>query len=428
MEKEEWSDDLGEKLDWKRGAMLSNSSQQLVEKNPMLSDTLRNMVGDMVDGLAFKKTALVIAAVEVVVVVEMAAEAVVVVVCGGGVSSSRSKTVKQKKVPQRGLGVAQLEKIRLEEQQKKESLQVANILAKNSVGSSSDNAQFLAVQCSKFRPGLSPLYKSVPYLEILHENSVQIPKDLKAGGGEIGVEAISSPGHENRPILWNGEYNLAGEKQRLGTHGFAFEPQMNSSTGISPSSILSSQMEPPSNQSSRGNNYVPSWSEEEKMVGMKRSYPFLVESQPSRPLHCNFHPSYAASLSRSDEFDSCSNGYTAHMEPRNKCICIREISSNSSPQPEQNPSEATRDKGMLNGDFLTLAPPVVVSQTSNSEHKNTWTIQDYAKSQIHHSGPSGSVERSVSFLPIAFQIAQTTTRVSNGNGEKTETIDLSLKL
>ncbi|KAL0301218.1 UNVERIFIED_CONTAM: hypothetical protein Sradi_6398600 [Sesamum radiatum] len=361
---------------------------------------------------------------------------------GGGVSSSRSKTVKQKKVPQRGLGVAQLEKIRLEEQQKKESLQVANILAKNSVGSSSDNAQFLAVQCSKFRPGLSPLHKSVPNLEILHENSVQIPKNLKAGGGEIGVEAISSPGHENRPILWNGEYNLAGEKQRLGTHGFAFEPQMNSSTGISPSSILSSQMEPPSNQSSRGNNYVPSWSEEEKMVGMKRSYPFLVESQPSRPLHCNFHPSYAASLSRSDEFDSCSNGYTAHMEPRNKCI--REISSNSSPQPEQNPSEATRDKGMLNGDFLTLAPPVVVSQTSNSEHKNTLDYsghqrpelyeyehmpsQDYAKSQIHHSGPSGSVERSVSFLPIAFQITQNTTHVSNGNGEKTETIDLSLKL
>ncbi|XP_011098254.1 uncharacterized protein LOC105176957 [Sesamum indicum] len=396
--------------------------------------------------------------------------------CGGGVSSSRSKTAKQKKVPQRGLGVAQLEKIRLEEQQKKESLQVANILAKNSVGSSSDNAQFLAVQCSKFRPGLSPLHKSDPNLEILHENSVQIPKNLNAGGGEIGVEAISSPGHENRPIWWNGEYNLPGEKQRLGTHGFAFEPQvslpyqsnspflplpvvpqrsqqfqwpcsssssvMNSSTGISASSILSSQMEPPSNQSSRGNNYVPSWSEEEKMVGMKRSYPFLVESQPSRSLHCNFHPSYAASLSRSDEFDSCSNGYKAHMEPRNKCV--RESSSNSSPQPEQNPSEVTRDKGMLNGDFLTLAPPVVVSQPSNSEHKNTLDYsgykrpelypyeripsQDYAKSQIRHPGPSGLVERAVSFLPITLQIDQTTTSVSNGNGEKTETIDHSLKL
>ncbi|KAL0413434.1 UNVERIFIED_CONTAM: hypothetical protein Sradi_1545100, partial [Sesamum radiatum] len=56
------------------------------------------------------------------------------------------------------------------------------------------------------------------------------------------------------------------------------------------------------------------------MVGMKRSYPFLVESQPSHSLHCNFHPSYAASLFQSDEFDSCSNGCKAHMEPRNKCI------------------------------------------------------------------------------------------------------------
>ncbi|KAL0328438.1 UNVERIFIED_CONTAM: hypothetical protein Scaly_2276400 [Sesamum calycinum] len=330
--------------------------------------------------------------------------------CGGGVSSSRSKTVKQKKVPQRGLGVAQLEKIRLEEQQKKESLQVANILAKNSVGSSSDNAQFLAVQCSKFRPG---------------------------------VEAISSPGHENRPILWNGEYNLAGEKQRLGTHGFAFEPQV-SLPYQSNSPFLPLPVVPQRSQQFQW----PCSSSSSVMVGMKRSYPFLVQSQPSRPLNCNFHPSYAASLSRSDEFDSCSNGYTAHMEPRNKCIRFTtigsEISSNSSPQPEQNPSEATRDKGMLNGDFLTLAPPVVVSQTSNSEHKNTLDYsghqrpelyeyehmpsQDYAKSQIHHSGPSGSVERSVSFLPIAFQITQNTTRVSNGNGEKTETIDLSLKL
>ncbi|KAK4420400.1 hypothetical protein Salat_1990300 [Sesamum alatum] len=390
---------------------------------------------------------------------------------GGGGGSSRSKTVKQRKVPQRGLGVAQLEKIRLEEQQKKESLQVANILAKNSVGSSSDNAQFLAVQCSKFRPGLSPLHKSVPNLEILHENSFQISKKLNAGGGGTGVEATSSPGHENRHILWNGEYNLAGERQRLGIHGFAFEPQvslpyqsnspfvpqrsqqfqwpcsssssvMNSSSGISPSPILSSQMEPPSNQSSRGNNHAPSWSEEEKIVGMKRSYPFLVESQPSPSLHCNFHPSYAASLSRSDELDPCSNGYKAHIEPRNKCI--RESSSNSSPQPRPNPSEVTRDKGMLNGDFLTLAPPVAVSPLSDSEHKNTLDYsgyqrpelyeyermlsQDYAKSQIHCPGPSGSIERSVSFLPITLQTDQTTARVSNGNGEKTETIDLSLKL
>lgn len=37
---------------------------------------------------------------------------------GGSSSSSSSKKLKEKKVPQRGLGVAQLEKIRLEEQQK----------------------------------------------------------------------------------------------------------------------------------------------------------------------------------------------------------------------------------------------------------------------------------------------------------------------
>lgn len=40
---------------------------------------------------------------------------------GGGGGSRSSKKAKQKKIPQRGLGVAQLEKMRLEEQQKKAS-------------------------------------------------------------------------------------------------------------------------------------------------------------------------------------------------------------------------------------------------------------------------------------------------------------------
>lgn len=41
---------------------------------------------------------------------------------GGGAGLNKSKTGKQKKVPQRGLGVAQLEKIRLDEQRQNEGL------------------------------------------------------------------------------------------------------------------------------------------------------------------------------------------------------------------------------------------------------------------------------------------------------------------
>ncbi|KAI3466068.1 hypothetical protein Pfo_022731 [Paulownia fortunei] len=218
--------------------------------------------------------------------------------------------------------------------------------------------------------------------------------------------------------------------------------QVNSSSGISSSSVLSSQMEPPSNQSFRGNNYTPLWTEEDKMVGMKRSYPFSLDSPPAPSLHCNFHPSYAASISKSDELASCTNRCTAHMEHRNKCI--KEGLSNSNPLPERNPNEVTSDNGRLNGDFLTLAPPAVASPPLDSKHKNPLDYsghqghelseyecmpsQEYAKSQIHQPGPSGSVEQSFTFFPIKLRTNQTTTHVSNGNGEKGETIDLNLKL
>ncbi|CAI9771243.1 unnamed protein product [Fraxinus pennsylvanica] len=62
---------------------------------------------------------------------------------GGGMDDSggsRSKKTKQKKVPQTGLGVAQLEQIRLEEQQKKgATVQAANILANNAISSHNDS-------------------------------------------------------------------------------------------------------------------------------------------------------------------------------------------------------------------------------------------------------------------------------------------------
>lgn len=169
---------------------------------------------------------------------------------GGGGSGSgsggscRSKKIKPKKVPQRGLGVAQLEKIISEEQQKKESLEAANILAKNAIASPTDATSFLAAQ--KFRPNLSPFHNSVPppspspsnvsppnalfrhaqsapNIEILQETCAVL-KHSNAGGGEMGSRAISSPRHDSFPRLWGGESNLSLEKQRLDHHGFAFDP------------------------------------------------------------------------------------------------------------------------------------------------------------------------------------------------------------
>lgn len=159
---------------------------------------------------------------------------------GGGASSDRSKYVKQKKVPQRGLGVAQLEKIRLEEQRKREALQAANVLANNAIGSVNDAATCLAVRCPSFGPTLSPSPNLVPHPpsptnfpspNALYRSAPSVPtqitKQLNQGGVDIGLQAISSPGNGNWSRLWNGEYNLEGEKHRVDYLGVAFRPQVN---------------------------------------------------------------------------------------------------------------------------------------------------------------------------------------------------------
>lgn len=185
---------------------------------------------------------------------------------GGGEVESFKK-MKQKKVPQRGLGVAQLEKIRLEEQQKKQAaLQQAatsNVLTPNPIKSPTDSSSGLVVQCPNFRPSFSsstsvpPLLPqadllsssndtmfrppptptptptptpSIPNVELLHAKPVPLSKPLNVSGVEIGWSAHAPP---PAPIpaawskVWNGEYNLEGENQRLDHYGFRYRPNVN---------------------------------------------------------------------------------------------------------------------------------------------------------------------------------------------------------
>ncbi|KAL2466791.1 WAS/WASL-interacting protein family member 1 [Abeliophyllum distichum] len=409
---------------------------------------------------------------------------------GGGVDDggggSRSKKIKQKKVPQRGLGVAQLEKIRLEEQQKKEAaLQAANNLANNAIGSHSDSTACLAMPCPSVRPNLCSSSNSIPLpppsptdlpspnflymsvqssknVKVLHPNSVQLSKPLNVGRKEIGLPAILGPGQGNWPRLWNGEQNLEGEKQILDHHRFAFWPRVkfplpqishqfqhpssstvNVSPGTSSSSVLKFQMEPPSNQIFCDNNYAPLSPKDEKMVGMKRSYPFSLESPTAPSCQCKFQPTYVTSTSRPDESASCSNGCTNHLEPSNKYI--REDPPNTSPLPEQNASGVIRENKELNGDFLTLAPPAPATLRLNLKHKHPLAYSGYqeqeltdfgcpssqafAKGSIQRPGPSRSMERpTFSFFPTKVQIDQAIIHARNGNGKIGEPVDLSLKL
>ncbi|KAK6134530.1 hypothetical protein DH2020_031700 [Rehmannia glutinosa] len=329
--------------------------------------------------------------------------------------------------------IRKLEKIRLEEQRKKEALQAANVLANNAIGSASDPSfgPNLSHSPNSVQLPASPnaLYRSAPL------GPTQMTKQSNGNGDEIGLQAVSSPGNGSWPRLDNLGFSfspqvnvqyepntgpvvpLTGVPQR--SYQFQRPPSsvVNASSGISPPFVLSSQMEPPSNQSFCGNNYTSLWPEEDKIVGMKRPYPFSLESPPPTPSFLrNSHPTFAASRSRSDELPSSSSGYTAQTEPRNKYI--RDGPSNSTPLPEQNPSEVIRDDVPLNGDFLTLAPPV------NSKNKHPFDYSGHQgpeisdnKSLPSQQGPSVSKEQPFSFFPIKSPTDQITDQ-RNGNGDK----------
>ncbi|XP_059662700.1 uncharacterized protein LOC132308595 [Cornus florida] len=414
---------------------------------------------------------------------------------GGGCGSRSSKKLKQKKVPQRGLGVAQLEKIRLEEQQKKDAaVPTASILPPNSI--ISPNSSCLAVQGANFRhnpspssplPPPSPTHFSsknsifrpaplIPNLDVLNPNSVPFSKPLNVGDGEIGWSAVMGSGHGNWSKLWNCEYNLdGGENHRLDHHGFTYRSNMNLpfeswppqnvmhraqqfqqpssssmvnvSSGTSSSSVINFQMEPPSNQSHYGNYYTPICPEEEKMVGVKRSYPFSLDNPTSPSFRCKFPPTYLAPhINRSDESASCGNGGASNIEPGNPVF--RESPLSSTTMYESNSDKISRGNGGLNGDFLTLAPPTASSPRPSTKYKTSAACvvpyyrelseveplpchyQGSMEEPIHRQGPSGLIQQQPFynfFLNAKAQIGQAASTVGNCSGE-VGGVDLNLKL
>ncbi|KAM7495416.1 hypothetical protein LguiB_030025 [Lonicera macranthoides] len=430
-------------------------------------------------------------------------------------------------VPQRGLGVAQLEKIRLEEQQKKDAaaaiqIQAATtVLSPNSIisstnsSSSCSSSSSLAVQCPNFRPTHlsspppppmplppqsttdlpfpNPIFRppppppSIPKIDVLRPNLVPpVSKPMSMACFEpISWQAVSVSRQENWGKLWSGEYNnnIEGENQGLDRRGFGFRSNMslpyesnttapiwplthvvqrsqqfqqpfsssmvNVSSGTSSSSVIQNfQMEPPSNQSYCGNNYITKWPEEEKMVGMKRPSPFSVENAPGPSFHCKFRPTYVSPMPRSDESASFSYGSAAvNIEPPNPVFRDRPSSSGGISEP--NPNKIITENGALTGDFLTLAPPTTAQPHSSSRPKHpssyisphsqelpdfeSLPYQGSGEDPIHWPGSGGSIQLQqpfFSFIPSAQtrneQYASTIS--SSSNGEIEETVDLNLKL
>ncbi|KAI3994867.1 hypothetical protein MKX01_037418 [Papaver californicum] len=391
-----------------------------------------------------------------------------------------SKKVKTKKIPQRGLGVAQLEKIRLEEQQKKDSsVFVPSLLPHNHQSSSSVSSISFSQSCSTINnvstTSSTSLFRSQPSISYSNFDlyipppppppqpislpktntfyGYPLPEDSENGGSSYSSSAMGV----------SCEFDVDGRnvdpnRFTIGSHTNTIWPsikiqqqskyqqhqppftRVNVSLPTSSSSRLNIQMEPPSNQSFY-NNYAASQMcpEEDKMVGMKRSWPFAMDNLPLSSFPYKL-PNFGPQIYRLDESSSCVNGSMFNFEPGN--TIFREGPSNSAPPLfverrissfELNPKEA----GVLERDFLTLGPPPTNSSLTSFKAKHPLVFpvpphQDFAEFDIppfqiyneeeHHQPP-------YSFFPPEGQhVSNMASKSKDQRGEVGDNLDLSLRL
>ena len=158
----------------------------------------------------------------------------------GGIGSvgRSSKKPKQKKVPQRGLGVAQLEKIRLEEQQKRDA--AAMLSSPCSVPSNKSSYLPLPIQNLHYSnqspssliplPSGSPAdFRSPISLQHMMDGKVPTPSTVplaNSGGFEACWSSASASVHGNVPKLC-GSQEHDFEKERFGVDpGLQFLPSL----------------------------------------------------------------------------------------------------------------------------------------------------------------------------------------------------------
>ncbi|KAI3441492.1 uncharacterized protein J3R85_002076 [Psidium guajava] len=230
---------------------------------------------------------------------------------GSNNSIRSSKKQKQKKAPQRGLGVAQLEKIRIEEQQKRDAAAIFPSSATISQGGCYLPAPLtnyhvqgdLSPTNSIFRP-VAP--QPVQNFEVPSAGAFPLVNRARGCGLEIDRQSGAMVVPDHFPYMWNfheyggeiktslmdpGSQLCSRPNLRIDSGWPSLGPVrkvqydhppllVNSSPVTSSASSLNYQMEPPSNQSHHG-SYFPALPLEEKMIGMKRSYPFSLENPPA---------------------------------------------------------------------------------------------------------------------------------------------------
>ncbi|XP_010675395.2 uncharacterized protein LOC104891404 isoform X3 [Beta vulgaris subsp. vulgaris] len=360
---------------------------------------------------------------------------------GGSITISSSKKLKQRKVPQRGLGVAQLEKIRMEEQQNEDFSSTLSSTSSSSLATNplpnyplTINNNYKASKLDLpynppsppssmpmnvsppnpiFRPHLSPNTKNF--------NLGTIPSLNPTNGDEFGVGWPSIPVHGSVsfPNMWHpnshqfsvdhkGENSIFRPHLSLPYETCSIAPlpdvlprstqrnqpllsnsvvNVSSINLSSSSSVLSFPMEPPSNQSFYS-NFSPLWPDEEKMmVGMKRSCPFPLDNPQIPTLHSKFVPLSTHPLCRSDETTPGAFEGTTYNHLTSSIPIFREIPPCPSVMPEQASSieDSLMDsrKGSSSQhqlELLSFSPPTKLPTT---------TPVSSSTNHIHYNGEVG---------------------------------------
>ncbi|XP_048130120.1 uncharacterized protein LOC115755064 isoform X2 [Rhodamnia argentea] len=383
---------------------------------------------------------------------------------GSNNSIRSSKKQKQKKAPQRGLGVAQLEKIRIEEQQKRDAAAIFPSPATISQGGScylpAPLANYhiqgdFALTNSIFRP-VPP--HPVQNFEVPSAGAFPLVNQGRGCGLETDRQSGAMIVPEHFPYMWNfPEYSgeiktslMDPGSQLCSRPSLPIDPGwpslgpvrkgqydcppllVNASPMTSSAPSLNYQMEPPSNQSHLS-NYFPALPLEEKMIGVKRSYPFSLENSPAP-----YYPFKLPVLGHP-------NG--TPDEPYSRGIGNFSFRESPSCPPlllESNLSKSIKSSGTLGGEFLTLGPPATSTPLNSKQPPALLTLNDQnvpdSESQANKGSQEGLGFHQASnwrhrenpcynFLaPAMVPNNQANTCMNNCNSNPGASIDLNLRL
>ncbi|XP_065879275.1 uncharacterized protein [Euphorbia lathyris] len=344
----------------------------------------------------------------------------------GGGDSIYSKKQRRQKVPKRGPGVAELEKI-LREQEKTPSMSSSSSYRLQSLALPSSSSSVSAVSPS-------PRGKSGVHMWNSNSNSNCDSRFQFSAFPQLNGSTSTS----TTQLFHSSGSNLMNTTTRQhsppSTKNLFPHPGNGMSSSLTTLSAGNCHgREPPSSQTSFRHSTL--WPEEDKMVGEKRARPFSMEIPPVPPFRYHI-PTFPAQMNRLDAPFSCDSRTLFNFEPTDHAMS-RETRHTTYMEP--NSKKPHIEHGETEGNFLIFpspnfpspnTPPSLIHtpnifnpfpfQESNTELQHNWGIS--------HQGGAITKKPFYSFLPPREKLGI----AESLNTERVETrgdaIDLDLRL